>query len=144
MEGGGRARARERDQRVGEGAEHKKGPFASYSVSPFLFSFHCKYTSEAQAGAFVHAARLSAGKPSTHEGLPVSLLARGVATDPTRRVPCCAPCPTEPPAATRVSWIPPPPPPVSSFSDNGLGAEGATALSSGLTHLTKLQSIDVR
>ncbi len=30
-----------------------------------------------------------------------------VASDPTSRVPCCAPCPTEPPAATRVSWIPP-------------------------------------
>jgi hypothetical protein len=39
---------------------------------------------------------------------------------------------------------PPPPPPVSSCSCNRLGAEGATALASGLTALTKLQSIDVR
>ena len=34
--------------------------------------------------------------------------------------------------------------PVSSCSNNGLGAEGATALLSGLSALTKLQSIDVR
>ncbi len=38
---------------------------------------------------------------------------------------------------------PPPLPPVSSCSDNELGAEGATALSSGLTALTNLQSIVV-
>jgi hypothetical protein len=36
-----------------------------------------------------------------------ALRARGVASDPTSRVPCCAPCPTQSPSATTVSWIPP-------------------------------------
>ncbi len=39
---------------------------------------------------------------------------------------------------------PPPPPPISSRSRNFLRAEGATALSSGLTVLTMLESINVR
>jgi hypothetical protein len=58
------------------------------------------------------------------------------------RVPCCPPYP--PSAVTRVHVYPPPPPPVSSCSGNELRAEGATALSWGLTALTKLQSIDIR
>ncbi len=37
-----------------------------------------------------------------------------------------------------------PPPPVSSRSRTDLGPEGATALISGLTALTSLQSIDIR
>jgi hypothetical protein len=39
---------------------------------------------------------------------------------------------------------PPPTPPVSSCSINNLGDDGATALSSGLTSLTKLKSINLR
>ncbi len=53
--------------------------------------------------------------------------------------------PAEPAAVIRVTCIIPPPlpPPVSFCRHNNLGAEGATALSSGLTALTNLQSIDI-
>ncbi len=54
------------------------------------------------------------------------------------------PATPSPPRPPESHGYPPPPPAVFSCSRNGLGAEGATALSSGLTDLTKLQSIDVR
>ncbi len=53
------------------------------------------------------------------------------------------PAPSSPPRPPESHGYPPPPPPVSSCSENGLEDEGATGLSSGLTALTNLQSIDV-
>ncbi len=105
--------------------------FSRSSISIFhhlICSDQQACTSEARLhSAFAHTARLSAGKPSPHGGLPAALRARGVAS--------------EPPESHR---YPPPPPPVSSCGGNELGAEGATALASGLTAVTKLQLIDVR
>jgi hypothetical protein len=68
-------------------------------------------------------ARLSAGMPNTH--LPAAPCQQ---LSPTSRVPRCAHCPTEPPAATRVSWIPPaappPPPPSRLAATMGWGPRG--------------------
>ena len=65
--------------------------------------------------------------------------------DAASRVPRCPPCPTELPAVTRVAFIYPAPLfPVSACRHNKLGADGVTALSSGLTALTNLRSLVVR
>ena len=53
------------------------------------------------------------------------------------------PAPPSPPRPPESHGYPPPSPPVSACSYNELGDEGASALSSGLTGLTNLQSIGV-
>ncbi len=54
------------------------------------------------------------------------------------------PAPLSPPRPPESHGYPPPSPPVSACSDNELGDEGARALSSGLTGLTNLLSINLR
>ncbi len=132
------------------------------NTSQFPSSFQLSYinlslSSSASARAFRQCgpgrpavcfrARETRGLPSSqeHNGACQQLSAREASplippAEPRAALPA-PPSPRQPPQS---HGYPPPPTPVSACSFNELGAEGATALASDLSALTKLQTIDVR